>query len=113
MKKVVKKKESVIEEIDKEIEALQKKKKAFIIKSVAKCKHPVSSVVEGEYKEFHYLNSCPPFRVCKDCGYAEEGWGCGYNKLDYYKVLVPTVQRDYAEKYVLYLVWQNGEIDIG
>lgn len=23
----------------------------------------------------------PPFRVCTDCGLAEEGWGCGYQIL--------------------------------
>lgn len=46
------------------------------------CAHPLSEVVEGEYRPDPWgNNSTPPFRVCKLCGYAEEGWHCGYWKL--------------------------------
>lgn len=33
---------------------------------------------DGE-TEFRY--ALPPWRVCVDCGLAEEGWGCGFRTL--------------------------------
>jgi len=45
------------------------------------CKH--SSVVEAPYEPAScYSSASAPFRVCADCGFMEDGWGCGYDALD-------------------------------
>lgn len=66
------------------------------------CDHPQKEIVEGEYRSdtwgHHHI---PPFRVCKLCGYAEEGWHCGYWKLAsrVYEG-VPLLSWDEARKFV-------------
>lgn len=50
------------------------KTREFIHMLQNKCKH--TDVVETS------LGTHPPFRVCRECGYAEQGWGCGYWKLN-------------------------------
>lgn len=49
-----------------------------ILKKIQKeCSH--KKVHEAPYEPDNWF--CyhkPPFRVCVDCGYAEEGWGCGF-----------------------------------
>lgn len=47
----------------------------------------------------------PPYRVCTRCGYAEEGWHCGYWKLDDRKE-IRKVSRDDAGKYIRRLMSQ-------
>lgn len=71
-------------------------------KLMTKCPHPIESLREGEYeKAGNWGSATPPMRVCTDCGYAEEGWGCGYWKLDTdYNVAVPKLSRDEAFKHV-------------
>jgi hypothetical protein len=69
----------------------------------AGCKHPVSEILEGRYEpESTYAYAKPEFRVCKLCGYAEEGWGSGFWKLarGIYDG-IPQLSRDEAFKYVL------------
>ena len=88
----------MIERLDAKIKKLEKQREETYAKSQKSCSHPASEVIEGEYKSGHYFTS-PPFRVCKLCGYAEEGWHCGYWKLsDGY---IPSVSREYAMKYVI------------
>lgn len=54
----------------------------LINQAIRVCKHPKKYIVEVEYKKYQYIDSCDaPYRVCTRCGYAEEGWGCGYWKL--------------------------------
>lgn len=66
---------------------------------IKQCKHNIKHVVEAPYKEGDYLfRSEPDFRVCKRCGYAEEGWK-RYYKLYAYKN-VPIVTRSEGWKYV-------------
>lgn len=84
---------------------MEVKKKELVTKLQAKCKHPMKSVIEAEYmpSESEFFNALPPFRVCTLCGYAEEGWGCGYDKLtcpptESYDV--PIVSRDRAHQSV-------------
>jgi len=84
---------------EKEV-ALEKAKREYgaaRINAQAECDHP--EIVEGKPRISDYLGcSDPPFRTCTECGYAEEGWGCGYNLLN--KRNVPEVERDEAFKYV-------------
>jgi hypothetical protein len=40
------------------------------------CAH--REIVEGPYDPGRWLGAQPDFRVCVECGYAEEGWHCGY-----------------------------------
>jgi len=69
------------------------------IKLQSECLH--DEVLEGESTPSTYHSySDPPFRVCTACGYAEEGWGCGYSFLDDSKKVLE-VKREKAEKYLL------------
>lgn len=69
------------------------------------CTHPKEEILEGEFSgSVHVL---PPFRVCKTCGYAEEGWDRGYLKLDYQDNEVSHISRQEAEKYVRRLFTQD------
>lgn len=61
------------------------------------CLHPKESWVEGTYTpEGLYVSVRPPFRVCVECGYAEEGWA--FTKLKGYDI--STVSRDEARKLI-------------
>lgn len=40
---------------------------------IAACPHKREYIIEAR--------RTPPYRVCMYCGYAEEGWGCGYSLL--------------------------------
>lgn len=86
----------VIEGLDKELKKLKDRRDARLASLQSKCKH--KSIYEGEYKEQVYFDSLPTFRVCSDCGYAEEGWGCGYYLLNGEAI---QVKRDFAQKHVL------------
>lgn len=69
-----------------------------VIKRVqSECPH--NDIVEGN--SVQYFIAYPPFAVCKDCGYAEEGWGCGYDKLGWRNGKKPVrVDRDEARKFI-------------
>lgn len=60
------------------------------------CSHP--QVLEGDYRPSSSSNFAdPPFRVCCTCGFAEEGWSCGYTALgNTPRRLVAHVNRDMA-----------------
>jgi hypothetical protein len=99
--------------IDKRITASEKKfttaEKALletIVDVQGKCSH--DEIVEGEYRKGEYLGSQPPFSVCISCGYAEQGWGCGYT---YLKEEIGegrlTIDRDEARKYVRGRIMSN------
>lgn len=45
------------------------------------CPHPAEKIVEVPYGPCDWLPATAPFRVCLECGYAEQGWYCGYFKL--------------------------------
>lgn len=80
---------------------LDKDKEELITQTQNKCKHPANEIVEGDYRSYQYLDRTdPPFRVCRACGYAEEGWGCGYWKLGKYSS-VPRLSHDDAWKFIL------------
>jgi hypothetical protein len=66
------------------------------------CPHPLEAIVEAPHRSYQYLErSTPPFRVCRACGLAEEGWGCGYRLLaprNYSSV--PELSREAAQNLV-------------
>lgn len=90
---------SSIEELDKQIEALKIKRTKQLQKTHTTCKHPLDQVIEGKYEDLGWLGVHRPIRVCKACGYAEEGWGSGYWKLPN-NYSIPQLDRDEAWKYV-------------
>ena len=86
-----------LKQIEDEIEELETKKTRLIEKMHAKCEHPNEEILEVRYHEYKYdFGIDRPFRVCKACGYAEEGWGCGYKKLERFGVEFPTISREQA-----------------
>jgi len=67
-----------VEELDRTIQSLKDERQQIIKDMQETCDHPIEFVIEGEYKEgFDIGYADPPFRVCRLCGLAEEGWGCG------------------------------------
>ena len=74
------------------------------------CKHPRELIVEGEFiPSGAYCHASPPFRVCTACGYAEEGWHCGYWKLD---GNCNCVDREEAMKYVVTFIGNEKLADM-
>lgn len=45
------------------------------------CTHPADGIYEAPYVKAGWLSAQPPYRVCLRCGWAEEGWGCGWQLL--------------------------------
>jgi hypothetical protein len=52
----------------------------------------------------------PPFRVCVDCGYAEEGWGCCYYRLGAGDYNLSYENRDEIRKLVIGKIWSQKEL---
>lgn len=98
----------MIERFDAKIDKLEKEREEIVARGQKYCPHPTSEILEGEYKRGHYFTS-PPFRVCKLCGYAEDGWHCGYWKLQDNDP-VPSVSREMAMKYVIGGVLSQEEL---
>lgn len=71
------------------------------------CKHRATSIREAEYEPGDYI---APFRVCIDCGYAEDGWGCGYWKLGKISSCIQ-LKRDEALEYVVGHVLSQDELN--
>lgn len=75
---------TTIKKLIKQAEAFEKASESLFKKALKKCRHPRAYVLEGEYEPAGTFGSADaPFRVCTLCGYAEEGWGCGYWKLNF------------------------------
>lgn len=100
-----------INAIDKDIDRLQKQRKKTIKSLQSRCKHPATQIREAPYYSSGYGYSEPPFRVCIDCGYAEEGWHCGYWHLRGSED-VAEMSRDKARKYVLKFYTQEQLSDL-
>jgi hypothetical protein len=68
----------------------------------AACGHPEKEIVEGEHQSysFGFHGVEPPFRVCRRCGYSEQGWDCGYFRLYPNNSSIPRLGRDEARKFV-------------
>lgn len=88
--------------IDAEIQDLREVREAIILKAQNECPHPKEEILEGE--------GSPPFHVCKLCGYAEEGWYCGYWKLECRNA--PRLSHREAFKYVLRFINNSKLADL-
>jgi hypothetical protein len=85
-----------LEEIDKRLAAVKAERVALIQDTVAGCSHPLEAIYELPYKQHEWLQADRPWLICSLCGYTEEGWGCGYNKLrhaEYAKPLTITKEQ--------------------
>lgn len=103
--------EKIKKQIEKIYEEADKKAKPYedeierLENIIAKCPHPENYIVEGAYISGSLCSytgdvSTPPFRVCSLCGYAEEGWGCGYYKLAPNNYSMKSIDRNTARKFV-------------
>ena len=70
---------------------------------------PHSDLMEVDYRSdpFGGHNHSPPWRVCKDCGFAEEGWNCGYQVLRT-RNEVPRVTRELGMSFLEGVVHRNS-----
>jgi hypothetical protein len=74
------------------------------------CSH--THYVEGEHRlDPHFGCHTPPFRVCVACGYAEEGWGCGYHLLGKNDYGTKALCRNEALKHVVGRIRTQGELN--
>lgn len=98
-------------------EAFEKAEKEYEdsrILAQSTCEHP--SILEGNYHS-DTSGLClhqPPFRVCYDCGYAEEGWHCGYSFLTHGsygedELRIPQIDRDRAREFVRGRIIRNDD----
>ena len=85
-----------------EISALKGVRDTYVKSMQAACDHPKEQIVEGDSIECQWSNNhTPPFRVCKLCGYSEEGWGSGYRRLEGYNCGIPTIDSNKALCYMI------------
>jgi hypothetical protein len=66
-------------EIEGMIEYFTRRLKEIDDSIMGLCLH--RDIVEGKILILETGSCMPPFRVCRTCGYAEQGWGCGYKNL--------------------------------
>jgi hypothetical protein len=62
------------------IEKLHDKREGIINSAVASCDHPLEAIRELPYNANPFFTA-KPWLVCTKCGYAEQGWYCGYKRL--------------------------------
>ena len=73
------------------------------------CTHPREFLVDAKYESGEFSTQ-RPFRVCRECGYAEEGWGSGYWKLHpNLRDEIPELSRQIAYKLVRTFVDQEEQ----
>ena len=90
-----------VKDLDAQRDALRTKKEKVIRAYQEKCRHPRNEIIGSRW-------GSPEFRVCRVCGYAENGHGCGYWKLapnEYGSV--PVMDDDEARKFVLRRLTQD------
>lgn len=94
----------------KAVKDAEKKLEEVRLRLQARCKHPIEHCVEASYFNLGSGTSFPPFRVCKRCGYAEEGWYVGYQFLhrQVYEG-IKRVSRDEARKFSIGKIHGPGE----
>lgn len=64
-----------------EIALLQLQRRLLMQEAVDYCSHPINRIYLYENREG--LGFRGPWLVCAECGYSEQGWGIGYDKLKY------------------------------
>ena len=70
----------VADSISVEIKTLKVKVEELISEAQSICEHPLTSIRKGKQKS-NSFTIYAPWRVCIECGLAEEGWGSGYKNL--------------------------------
>lgn len=99
-----------VRSIDRSISKLKSKREQLILDIQDKCNHPVDSILEMPYKpSTHFFHATPNARVCCQCGYAEEGWGCGFWKLNT-ATKVPEVDRSHAMQFYVLKMYSQKEL---
>ncbi len=94
--------------LDFKIQALKDLREAKLLIMQETCQHPTDELLEVAYEPSMFFDARPPFRVCKLCGYAEEGWGCGYWKLNAPREEIAQISREKARRdYVLKFYYQE------
>lgn len=78
----ISKKRDRILEIKKEQAVLEEEKERLLIELQEKCKH--ETIIETP----NVGSAFAPMRMCVICGLEEEGWGCGYEKLNKELVII-------------------------
>lgn len=68
---------ATIVKIEKALIAMKSQKEKLLKELQKKCGHEI--IVEKPYSTVFGIN--PPRRICVICSLEEEGWGCGYDKL--------------------------------
>lgn len=102
----------LIAELKSQRAQLNNKVEQLETKLMTKCPHLIEALREAKAVSSSW-SATPPMRVCTDCGYAEEGWHCGYWKLDTdYGVEIPKLSRDAAFKFVRKFWTQNAMAEL-
>ncbi len=78
---------------------LSRQRDELVKKMQKQCKHPL--IIETDYVPNDYGNATPPSRMCIICTLDEEGWGCGYKKLNVDKPF-KIVSRDEFYEYMVF-----------
>ena len=94
-----------VDELQAEIDCLTRERNGTIEQLQAECDHPLAEVREIDYVPSKYGSTILPYRLCLRCGYAEEGWGCGYWRLCNSKIALekgdpPGMKREESRKYI-------------
>jgi hypothetical protein len=111
---------SRIKELEAELKKLTAQKEAAILALQNQCKHPKELSLDGDSVDSHFGGVLfRPMRVCRLCGYAEEGWGAGYWKLSKESgypatgATIPSLSHDEAWKHVRTFVTQDQMTHLG
>lgn len=84
------------------VKAKQQAILARLIDEQVECPHSACDCLNANCVESKsgFDEPLPPFRVCANCGYAEEGWYCGYKFLAHDGQEIPTMSREGAQSFV-------------
>ena len=111
---------SRIKDLEAELKKLAAQKEAAVLALQERCKHPKELALDGDYVDSHFGGVLfRPMRVCRLCGYGEEGWGAGYWKLSKEighpasDATIPSVSHDEAWKHVRTFVTQSQMTHLG
>lgn len=97
--------------IDQENQRRVARREQLALMMQTACEHPKTEIIRAPYIARSHLSDGPPFRVCRKCGYAEEGWHCGYWLLaTESNDSVPELSQDEARKLVTTRIISQSEL---
>lgn len=89
-----------LEAMNAAIDEAERARDEYVKEVQSTCPHPEESIREGDMDQ-RFGATVPPFRVCVECGYAEQDWHIGYWKLAPQTYSgIPRLSPDEAQKYV-------------